>query len=57
MILFLNLEILEFEFDKIQPEMIKDTIIFIESKTSFDMEGMNTNIFIDAITDPYHVYM
>lgn len=52
MILFLNLEILEFEFDKIQPEMIKDAIIFIEYKTSFDMEAMNTNILMDAITDP-----
>ena len=37
--------------------MIKDAIIFLESKTSFDMEGMNTNILIDAITDPYHVYI
>ena len=33
-----------FKFDKIQPEMIKESILSLESKTSLDIDGINTKV-------------
>ena len=34
----------EFKFEKISPEMIQETILQIETKTSLDIDGLNTKV-------------